>query len=434
MTFAGTISGTGAVNQVGSGTTILTADNTYTGPTTIATGTLQLGNGGTSGGIVGDITDNAALVFDRSNTAVTIPGDISGTGERVADRRRHLLILLTGSNTFTGGVTISAGALELGDGGTSGSVIGDITNNAALEFDRSDTITVSGVVSGTGSVTQLGAGTTIVTGANTYTGGTTISAGTLQLGDGGVAGSIVGNVADNGNLAFDRSDTVTFPGVVSGTGSVSQIGAGTTILTANNTFTGGTTINAGALQLGDGGTSGSIVGDVADNGALAFDRSDTVTFPGTISGTGAVNQIGSGTTILTADNTYTGPTTIAAGTLQLGNGGASGVIVGDIVDNAALVFDRSDTVTIPGTISGAGAVSIIGAGTTILTADNSYTGGTTISAGTLQLGNGGTSGSIVGDVADQQPWSSTAADHLSPSPAPSPARARSARSAPAPRS
>ena len=58
-------------------------------------------------------------------------------------------------------------------------------------------------------------------------------------------------------------------------------------------------------------------------------------------------------------------------------------MVGDIVNNAALVIDHSNTVTLPGTISGVGSLSQIGAGTTILTADNTYTGGTTISAGTL---------------------------------------------------
>ncbi len=146
----------------------------------------------------------------------------------------------------------------------------------------------------------------MLTGDNTYAGGTTISAGTLQLGNGGNTGSIVGNVTDNGTLAFDRSDVVTFPGVISGTGALSQIGTGTTVLTADNTYTGGTTISAGTLQLGNGGTTGSIVGNVTDNGTLAFDRSDVVTFPGVISGTGAVSQIGPGTTILTADNTYSG--------------------------------------------------------------------------------------------------------------------------------
>ena len=98
---------------------------------------------------------------------------------------------------------------------------------------------------------QIGAGTTILTAANTYSGGTTISAGTLQLGDGGADGSILGDVLDNGTLAFNRSDVVTFAGTISGSGGVAQIGAGTTILTAANTYTGGTTVSAGALVVGD---------------------------------------------------------------------------------------------------------------------------------------------------------------------------------------
>jgi autotransporter-associated beta strand protein len=82
---------------------------------------------------------------------------------------------------------------------------------------------------------------------------------------------------DNGALVFERSDVVTFPGVISGTGSVTQAGIGTAILTGNNTYSGGTTITAGTLQLGNGGATGSIIGNVADNGTLAFDRSDIVT-------------------------------------------------------------------------------------------------------------------------------------------------------------
>ncbi len=100
---------------------------------------------------------------------------------------------------------------------------------------------------------------------------------------------------------------------------MTQIGSGTTILTAASSYAGGTTISAGTLQLGNGGTSGSIVGDVTDNGALAFDRGDVLTFPGVISGIGRVAQAGTGTTILTADSTYTGGTTVSAGTLAVGD-------------------------------------------------------------------------------------------------------------------
>ncbi|AIF45934.1 autotransporter-associated beta strand repeat-containing protein [Dyella japonica] len=395
--FSGMISGSGNVTQLGSGATILTSNNAYSGGTTISAGTLQLGNGSTTGSIVGDVTDNGTLAFDRSDV-VTFPGLISGSGA-VAQLGTGTT-LFTGNNTYTGGTTISAGTLQLGSGGTTGSVAGDVTNNGALVFDRADVITFPGWITGSGSVTQQGTGTTILAGNNTYDGGTTISAGTLQLGNGGTTGSIVGDVTDNGTLAFDRSDVVTFPGLIAGSGSVTQLGTGTTILTGNNTYTGGTTISAGTLQLGNGGTTGSIVGDVTDNGTLAFDRSDVVTFPGLIAGSGSVTQLGAGTTLFTANNTYTGGTTISAGTLQLGNGGTSGSIVGNVTNNGALVFDRSDVVTFPGLITGSGSVTQQGTGTTIFTGTNTYAGGTTIQAGMLQLGNNGTTGSIVGDVAN----------------------------------
>jgi outer membrane autotransporter protein len=397
VTFAGLISGSGVVNQNGTGATILTANNTYTGGTAITAGTLQLGNGGTTGAIVGNVANDGALVFNRSNT-LALAGQISGSGS--VSQIGTGTTVLTGDNTYTGGTTISAGTLQLGNGGGSGAILGNVTNNGALAFNRSDTVAFPGLISGSGAVNQIGAGTTILTADNTYTGGTTISAGTLQLGNGGTSGAILGNVVDNGALAFNRSDVQTFAGQISGSGVVNQIGTGTTILTANNTYTGGTAISAGTLQLGNGGTTGAILGDVANNGALTFNRSDVQTFDGQISGGGVVNQIGTGTTILTADNTYTGGTTISAGALQLGNGGTTGSILGNVVDNGVLAFNRSDTMTLAGQISGSGVVNQIGTGTTVLTGNNSYTGGTTIAAGTLQLGSGGASGAIVGNVAN----------------------------------
>src|SRR5690606_26450272 len=130
-----------------------------------------------------------------------------------------------------------------------------------LGFDRSDAQTYNGVIRETGAVQQLGGGTTILTGANSYTGGTTISAGTLQLGNGGATGSIVGNVVNDGMFTFNRNNSYTFAGLISGTGALSQIGTGTTILTADNLYGGGTTITAGTLQIGNGGTTGSILGN-----------------------------------------------------------------------------------------------------------------------------------------------------------------------------
>ena len=416
-TYAGVINGSGIVTKIGVGTVTLTGVNTYSGGTFFNVGAIAVAADSALGASTGPLTFNGgslkllgsfdlsaarAIVLNGPNNGLpgggtidtnsfqtTISQGITGAGGlTVMDSTSSTgRVILAGANTYSGGTTIASGTLQIGNGGTSGRIVGNVTDNGALAFNRSDAATFSGLVSGTGSLAQIGTGTTILTANNTYTGGTTISAGTLQLGNGGTSGGILGNVTDNGSLAFNRSDVATFPGLVSGTGSLAQIGTGTTILTANNTYTGGTTISAGTLQLGNGGTSGSIVGNVTDNGALAFNRSDVATFTGLVSGTGSLAQIGTGTTILTANNTYTGGTTISAGTLQLGNGGTSGGIVGNVTDNGVLAFNRSDVVTFPGVISGTGGVAQIGSGTTILNAVNPYSGPTNVASGVLAVGD-----------------------------------------------
>ncbi len=126
--------------------------------------------------------------------------------------------MLTGTHTFTGGTTIQTGTLQIGNGGTSGSLAGDIVNNAALAFNRSDSMSYSGPISGSGALTKLGGGSLVLTGANSFTGGTTITDGTLQIGNGGTTGSITGDIVNNAALAFNRSNTVTYSSVISGQG------------------------------------------------------------------------------------------------------------------------------------------------------------------------------------------------------------------------
>ncbi|MCG6203708.1 autotransporter-associated beta strand repeat-containing protein [Rhodopseudomonas sp. HC1] len=397
-TFSGTMVDGDAplvVGKVGTGTLTLTGQNTYSGGTIISSGTLQIGNGGTSGSIAGNVANSATLAFNRSD-ATTFGGVVFGSGNLV--KLGAGTLTLTGSNSYLGGTTISDGTLQIGNGGTTGSITGDVTNNAALVFNRSDAIGFGGVISGTGSVTKLGAEALTLTGANTYTGGTTISDGALQIGNGGTTGSITGDVTNNAALVFNRSDAIGFGGAISGSGSVTKLGADTLTLTGANTYTGGTTISNGTLQIGNGGTTGSIIGDVTNNAALVFNRSDAIGFGGVISGSGNLVKQGAGTLTLTGSNSYTGGTTISAGTLQIGNGGTTGSISGDVTNNATLAFNRSDAIGFGGLISGSGNLVKQGAGTLMLTGSNSYTGGTTISAGTLQIGNGGTTGSISGDV------------------------------------
>ena len=397
VAFAGTISGTGALVQAGTGMLSLTANNTFTGPTTIESGTVSVGDGGTDGSIAGDVINGTALVFNRS-TDSTYAGAISGAG--AVTKIGAGTLTLTGSSSFSGGTTIGYGTLKVGDGGTSGSLSGDVANDGALVFDRSDTSTFGGDISGSGSLTKQGAGTLVVTGAATHAGGTTIAAGTLQIGDGGTTGSLAGDVLTSGTLAFARSDSLVFSGTVSGGGGIAQNGTGTLTLVADNTATGPTTITAGTLVLGDGGTVGSIAGDVANAGSLVFNRSDDVTFTGVLGGTGAITKLGAGSLTLTADNTATGPLSITSGTLVVGDGNATGAYAGDIGNQGTLVFDRADDTTYGGVLSGVGTVEKRGAGMLTLTGESVATGLFTIATGTVRVGAGSTTGSIAGDVAN----------------------------------
>jgi fibronectin-binding autotransporter adhesin len=322
------------------------------------------------------------------------------------------LLVMTAANTFGGTVNISAGTLQLGNSVTNSGTTGSlnsalaIINNGSLAFNRTDTgLVISTVISGTGAVNQIGTGTTTLTATNAYTGLTTInSGGTLQLGNGGSSGNISSSsgVVNNGTLIFNRSGSPTFSPVISGTGLLNVIGTGVVALTNTNTYTGQTTISAGStLQLGSGtggGSAGSINNSsgVLNNGTFIYNRNGGTSPSYVISGTGAVSVIGTGTITFTGENTYSGATTISSGTLQLGSNGTTGSLLSTsgIMNNATLAFNRSNALTVSSIITGSGVVNQIGAGTTTLTGANSYTGATTISSGALQLGNGGTTGSL----------------------------------------
>ena len=181
--------------------------------------------------------------------------------------------------------------------------------------------------------------------------------------------------------------------------------SGGVILAADNTYSGETRILAGAsLTVGEGGTAGTLgTGAVANEGILAFDRTDSVTTGNAISGTGRLIQKGSGELVLTGNNSYTGTTTIAAGTLTVGNGGTSGSLgTGAIINNGVLAFNRSDAVALNTAMSGTGSLVKNGSGTLTIQKMLSYTGGTIVNEGTLVVGTGGANGMIRGNLAIQE--------------------------------
>ena len=450
---AGTVSamlgGGGALTKTGSGTATLSGANSYTGGTTIGAGMLQISGGGTLGGSAGTLAVSGGTLdlgaTPQTSGVLTLTGGAiqdgtldsvafgvqAGTvsavlgGGGVLTKTGSGTVTLSGANTYSGGTTITAGTLQLGSGSNSGSLTGNITDNATLVVDRSDTYAFAGSISGSGVFDQLGSGTTIFTASNNYGGGTAISAGILQLGNGSSDGSIAGGVTDNTTFDIDDLGTTTL-GQISGSGSLNQIGSGTTILSAANNYAGGTTIVAGTLQLGEGGGAGSLTGNITDNATLAIDRSGIYSFGQSIFGTGTFAQIGIGTTVLTTAQNYTGGTTVLAGTLQLGAGGSlptagNVAIDGGLLDLAGydqtigdlsgtggfialgsdiLTAGTADSATFAGAIFGSGAFVKTGSGTLTLTGANNYTGGTTISAGTLEFGGGG---SIAGNVTFADP-------------------------------
>ncbi|MBB3342160.1 autotransporter-associated beta strand repeat-containing protein [Luteimonas sp. RC10] len=362
--------------------------------------------------------DALTLVADDANGATIRVGDGTTAGANFTATIDAVLqgdvgvvktdagtLVLGGANTYTGGTTIAGGTVAISEDGNLGAATGGLTFDggtlralADLDSDRAiasqaggatvDTqahaVTLGGAIDGPGALTKAGTGTLTLTADNGYTGGTTISSRTLQLGDGGTTGHIVGDIVNNGTLAVNRSDAVTLAGAMSGTGHLTQMGAGTTVLTGANTHTGGTTIAAGTLQVGDGGTSGSLAGDIVNNAALVMKRSDETTLTGVISGTGHLTQAGTGTTVLVGDNTYTGGTTISAGTLQVGNGGDTGSLIGNVDNGGTLAFDRAGTSRFDGTITGSGRVVQTGPGAVLFGNANTYTGVTEVASGSLQ--------------------------------------------------
>ncbi|EBU5288195.1 AIDA autotransporter-like protein ShdA, partial [Salmonella enterica] len=364
-----------SLTKTGAGTLILNAENTYTGSTTISEGTLIATNVEALG--TGNVTDNATL---EMNTGGDFDNAISGSGQVVKSGDETLT--LSGANSYTGGTTISGGTLVASNVEALGT--GDITDNATLELNAGGDFANN--IGGTGSVVKSGDKTLTLSGSNTYTGGTTISGGTLVASNVEALGS--GDVTDNATLEMNTGGD--FANNIGGTGSVVKSGDETLTLSGANSYTGGTTISGGTLVASNVEALGT--GDVTDNATLELNTGGD--FDNAISGSGQVVKSGDKTLTLSGINSYTGGTTISGGTLVASNVDALGS--GDVTDNATLELNTGGD--FDNAIGGTGSVVKSGDKTLTLSGANSYTGGTTISGGTLVASNVEALGS--GDVTD----------------------------------
>jgi autotransporter-associated beta strand protein len=339
----GLVTGPGSLTVAGPGSVTLNSANTYAGGTAVTAGTLTGGHA-TAGAI--DAFGAGGISLGGGTLRTTVTGALAN-GISFAPGTTSTLAAAAGT-TLT-----STGSLTIG-------------NNANMQFgSATDTGTVQlqfGFISGFASWTvavnggTLQSGTTGL-GAGFLTGdasSTTVAAGaTLDFNDQlGTIGNLLGagtvNIGSNAatTLALGTAD---FSGVIQGAGHVWLVyGSPSTVtLTGANTYTGGTKIFAGyTLQLGNGGATGSIVGDVLNNGTFAVNRSNGYSIAGVISGSGTFEQNGTGFTTLTATNTYTGATTVNDG-LLLVNGSIAASVLTTVNAGAAL-----------GGVGAAGAVQI----------------------------------------------------------------------------
>jgi autotransporter-associated beta strand protein/T5SS/PEP-CTERM-associated repeat protein len=277
------------------------------------------------GAVANELIVNQTDVSGRFDESGSVP--ISPSAGQVIVNGKNASLSLSGTNLPVS-LDVQSGSVLIENGGkltTSGSGVGRVaftTPPGGVAAPPKVSVLGSGslwIENGTLSIGLLSQGQVVIADGGSFQGTKNVIVGTLgqiNIGTGGLAGTFnAPTITNNGVIHFDFTDTTTLSAQVSGSGQILKDGIGTVILTGNNTYSGGTTINAGTLQLGNGGTTGSLTGNVIDDGILAFNRSDSVTYHGVISGGGSVQQNGTGTTVLVMDNTYTGTTTVNAGTL-----------------------------------------------------------------------------------------------------------------------
>ncbi|EBW0602544.1 fibronectin-binding autotransporter adhesin ShdA [Salmonella enterica subsp. enterica serovar Zongo] len=353
------VTGEGQIVKSGSDELIVTGDNNYSGGTTISGGTLTVDHADSLGS--GDIDNSGVLKVGEGELENTLFGSGSlvktGTGE----------LTLSGDNSYSGGTTISGGTLTADHADSLGT--GAIANSGVLQVGEGE---LENTLSGSGSLVKTGSGELTLSGDNDYSGGTIISDGTLIADNADSLGT--GAVANSGVLQVGEGE---LENTLSGSGSLMKTGTGELTLSGDNGYSGGTTITGGTLIADNADSLGT--GAVANSGVLQVGEGE---LENTLSGSGSLVKTGTGELTLSGDNTYSGGTTITSGTLMADHADSLGT--GAVANSGVLQVGEGE---LENTLSGSGSLVKTGTGELTLSGDNSYSGTTTITDGTLIAAN-----------------------------------------------
>jgi fibronectin-binding autotransporter adhesin len=334
-------SATGGITKLGAG--ILRFDNAANP----FTGTLEV----TEGGVVGNASSPPLNNQFTGLPTLLIDGP---TGD----------FHVNGGQTQTfGSVSMTAGTLSASSNITSTIIAASYGFNIAAGNSATANTVLADAVSPS-FLTMSGAGIAYLTGANSYTGGTTINSGTLSVGNNGTTGTngtIIGNVTNNGTLAFAKSNAVTFSGNISGSGAVVQQGINNLVLQGNNSYAGGTIVNAGSVTATTDGNLGAPTGSITLNGGT-FATNGPISSARNI----AVNSAGGSVNLASANSFSTNGTATGPGLLtKLGAGALS---VSSFNLSALNVSAGAVVLLANGSKSGVVSVLTIGDNTTATTA------------------------------------------------------------------